>query len=216
MEVTYTVVLLRLCVQFLALPVYLLWYVGVWDPLCKRVFPYFMVLFAADYNKNMAAQKKKLFSNLKDFFVDPLGELKLLETGTSTGSNFQFFPNSCRVICTDFHSHLQQCLPKDREDLIQVVDSSVDVVIFSLVLCFIVEGVLREVYRILRLLFFLEHIAFLTFKLVFDGCCITRKTCSDTRKINFSDLCCIFWPLKWIRSTTMWMLLSQFFLTVCG
>ncbi|XP_042307158.1 methyltransferase-like protein 7A isoform X2 [Sceloporus undulatus] len=210
MEMSFLVVLLRLCVQFLALPIYLLWFLGIWDPICKKAFPYFMVYFSVHYNSKMSAKKKELFNNLSDF-ASPSGVLTILEIGTGTGTNFQFYPRGCKVICTDPNPNfkkfldknlsenpqvkLERCIVTGAEDLHQIPDASVDVVVCTLVLCSVtsIEGVLREVLRVLRpggAFYFMEHVAGPPsswslfwqqiydppWKVVFDGCHLTRET----------------------------------------
>nr|XP_020639761.1 methyltransferase-like protein 7A [Pogona vitticeps] len=179
MEASCLVLLLRTCIQIFLLPIYLLWYVGIWGSLCQRAFPYFMAVISVHYNKKMNAKKKELLSNLKDF-ASPAGELTLLEIGTGTGTNFQYYPRGCRVICTDPnpnfkkfleknlsenpHVKLERCLVAPAEDLHQIPDASVDVVVSTLVLCSVksTERVLEEVLRVLRpggAFYFMEHVA---------------------------------------------------------
>ncbi|XP_032994597.1 methyltransferase-like protein 7A [Lacerta agilis] len=231
--VTGLVFCLRLCLQVLALPIYVLSYLGVWQPYCKKIFPSFMEKFTASYNKKMSRQKQELFRNLLEF-AGPSGQLRLLEIGTGTGSNFQFFPANCRVTCTDPNPHFQRSLAKSMaqnqhlqfdsflvtpaENLHEVANSSVDVVVSTLVLCSVrdMQSVLSEVCRVLKpggAFYFLEHVAadhsswcyfwqrvlFPTWKLLFDGCCLTREIWSDLDKANFSDvkLQHIYVPLHW-------------------
>ncbi|KAL8163705.1 UNVERIFIED_CONTAM: Methyltransferase-like protein 7A [Gekko kuhli] len=127
----------------------------------------------------MLRQKQHLFRNVIEF-ADPSGKLTVLEIGTGTGSNFQFFPPNCRVICTDPNPHFQESLAKSLvqnnhleysqfitasgEDLSQILDASVDVVVSTLVLCSVknMEAVLREVCRVLKsggAFYFMEHVA---------------------------------------------------------
>ncbi|XP_062975955.1 thiol S-methyltransferase TMT1A-like isoform X2 [Elgaria multicarinata webbii] len=127
----------------------------------------------------MSAKKRELFSNLNDF-ASSAGTLKLLEIGTGTGSNFQFYPRGCRITCTDPnpnfnkflaknlsenpHLQLERCLVATAEDLHQISDASVDVVVCTLVLCSVksIEGSMREVLRVLRpggAFYFIEHVA---------------------------------------------------------
>uniref|UniRef100_A0A670I9W9 Methyltransferase type 11 domain-containing protein n=1 Tax=Podarcis muralis TaxID=64176 RepID=A0A670I9W9_PODMU len=154
MEATCLVVLLRLCVQILAFPAYLLWYLGIWEPLCKKLFPYFMSVMAISYNKQMSDKKREMFSNLKDF-ASPTGALTLLEIGTGTGFNFQFYPVGCKIICTDPNPNFQKFLNKSLAENphVQVPAASVDVVVSTLVLCSVKspEQAMKEVLRVLRL-----------------------------------------------------------------
>ncbi|XP_077184779.1 thiol S-methyltransferase TMT1A [Paroedura picta] len=171
---------LALCVQLLALPVYVLSFLGLWDPFCKKVFfPFFMEKTMVNYNQKMLRHKQDLFRNMMDF-ADPSGKLSVLELGTGTGTNFQFFPPNCRITCTDPNPHFKERLAKSMaknkhleygnfittpgEDLSQIPDASVDVVVCTLVLCSVknVEAVLREICRVLKpggAFYFLEHVA---------------------------------------------------------
>ncbi|XP_054831209.1 putative methyltransferase-like protein 7A isoform X1 [Eublepharis macularius] len=162
------VLFLTLCLQLLALPVYVLSYLGLWEPFCKKFFfPFSMEKFAVIYNWRMSRQKQELFRNMMEF-ADPSGKLTVLEIGCGAGTNFQFFPPNCKVICTDPNPRFRQSLTKrmaqnqhlqfdqfivaSGEDLSQVADASVDVVVSTLVLCSVknVEGVLKEVCRVLK------------------------------------------------------------------
>ncbi|KAJ7317887.1 hypothetical protein JRQ81_004049 [Phrynocephalus forsythii] len=179
MEASCLVLLLRTCMQIFLLPIYLLWYLGIWAPFCKKAFPYFMASMSVHYNTKMNTKKKELLSNLSDF-ASPEGELTLLEIGTGTGANFEFYPTGCRVICTDPnpnfktfldkslsqnpHVKLDNCLVASAEDLHQIPDASVDVVVCTLVLCSVENTgrVLSEVLRVLRpggAFYFMEHVA---------------------------------------------------------
>lgn len=160
--------LLQRCIQLLILPVYLLSYLGLWDPLCKKIFPYIMAKCSTQYNRKLFQQKQDLFSSLREF-AGPSGELRLLEIGTGTGTNFQFYPPGCRVTCTDPNPNFERFLLKSvtesphlqferfvvasGEDLRPVADSSMDVVVCTLVLCSVrsIEQVLKESLRVLRL-----------------------------------------------------------------
>ncbi|XP_006030794.1 methyltransferase-like protein 7A [Alligator sinensis] len=171
--------LLQRCVQLLALPVYLLAYLGLWDPFCKKVFPYAMARIANIYNLKFFEKKQELFSSLREF-SGPSGELNLLEIGTGSGANFQFFPPGCRLTCTDPNPNFEKFLLKSMaqnphlqyehfvvasgENLHSVADGSMDAVVCTLVLCSVssIERVLSEVLRVLRpggAFYFLEHVA---------------------------------------------------------
>uniref|UniRef100_A0A8C4U358 Methyltransferase type 11 domain-containing protein n=1 Tax=Falco tinnunculus TaxID=100819 RepID=A0A8C4U358_FALTI len=139
-------------------------------------------------NETPTKLKQELFCNLPDF-TGPSGELRLLEIGTGCGANFQFYP------------------PAAGEDLHQVPSGSMDAVVCTLVLCSVhnVNGTLKEVLRVLRpggAFYFLEHVAAdrsswkyfwqqvcsLTWKLIFDGCCLTRELQKNLEEANFSEL----------------------------
>ncbi|KAM5249753.1 thiol S-methyltransferase TMT1A isoform 2-T2 [Hipposideros larvatus] len=162
-----TVFILRLAVCILAFPVFLLNFLGLWNWISKKWFPYFLVRFSVTYNKQMAGQKQKLFSNLLEF-QGRSGKLSLLEVGCGTGTNFKFYPPGCRVTCVDpnpnFEKFLIKSIAENRhlqferfvvaagENMRPVADGSMDVVVCTLVLCSVQnqEQVLREACRVLR------------------------------------------------------------------
>ncbi|XP_025898574.1 methyltransferase-like protein 7A isoform X1 [Nothoprocta perdicaria] len=217
------VLLLRACLALLAMPIYLLSFLGIWKPFCKKVFfPYFLQKLSVIHNRKTHKQKQELFRNLPEF-ASASGGVKLLEIGTGCGANFQYYPPGCRVTCTDINPHFQQSLTQNMkqnqhlhyerflvaaaEDLSQVPSGSVDAVVCTLVLCSVldVDRALREVMRVLRpggVFYFLDHVAadrsswryfwqqscFPTWKLVFDGCCLTREIWKNLEQANFSEL----------------------------
>ncbi|KFQ01931.1 Methyltransferase-like 7A, partial [Leptosomus discolor] len=163
-----SVLFLRACLALLAMPIYLLSFLGIWGPFCKKVFfPFFLEKFSSTHENKAKKQKQELFRNLSDF-TSPSGELKLLEIGTGLGPNFQFYPPGCKVTCTDLnpnfqkgllrnmsknqHIHYEHFLVAAGEDLHQVPSGSVDAVVCTLVLCSVhdVNGTLKEVLRVLR------------------------------------------------------------------
>ncbi|XP_067832790.1 methyltransferase-like protein 7A [Heptranchias perlo] len=173
--------LVRLLLQFMmeifVLPVSILQFVGVWDPLYKRFFPYLMFRITAVINDKMGKVKKELFSKLPDFAGS--SGLTILEMGCGSGANFQYYPRGCKVICIDPNPNFEHFLEKSRaenehvkvekfivasgEDLSQVATGSVDVVVCTLVLCTVrdIDLVLNEVTRVLRpggAFFFMEHV----------------------------------------------------------
>ncbi|XP_053564210.1 putative methyltransferase-like protein 7A isoform X2 [Bombina bombina] len=172
------IIFLQICVGLLALPIHILAFLGLWDPVAKKLLPYLLERMTPTYNKHMKEQKRDLFSHLNEF-NSALGQLTLLEVGCGTGANFQFYPPGCKVICVDPNPNFKKFLSKslaenkhvDSRDFVvasgdnmpQVKDASVDVVVCTLVLCSVqdVEGVLAEVLRVLRpggAFFFLEHV----------------------------------------------------------
>ncbi|XP_063997661.1 thiol S-methyltransferase TMT1A-like [Pogoniulus pusillus] len=175
-----SVLLLRACLAVLAMPIYLLSFLGIWKPFCEKIcFPYVLEKIGEGHEKKAKPHKEELFSNLPNF-TGPSGELKLLEIGTGLGANFQFYPRGCKVTCTDVSQNFQQGLLKNMgknqhlhyegflvatgEDLRQVPSSSVDAVVGTLVLCSVgsVDQTLKEVLRVLRpggAFYFFEHVA---------------------------------------------------------
>ncbi|NXV06375.1 MET7A protein, partial [Cettia cetti] len=179
-EAGASVLLLRACLALLASPIYLLSFLGIWEPFCRKIFfPFILEKICVLHDKKSKKHKEELFSNLPDF-RGPSGTLRLLEIGTGSGSNFQFYPPGCKVTCTDINPSFQESLAKSMkknqhlqyerflvaagEDLSQVPSGSVDAVVCTLVLCSVhsVSSTLREVLRVLRpggAFYFLEHVA---------------------------------------------------------
>ncbi|XP_048658689.1 putative methyltransferase-like protein 7A isoform X3 [Marmota marmota marmota] len=168
----FTVFILQLAVRILSFPLYLLKFLGLWNQISKKWFPYYMMKFSATYNGQMAGKKQELFSKLQDF-AGPSGKLSLLEVSSGTGTNFKFYPPGCRVTCVDpnpnFEKFLFKSIAENRhlqferflvapgENMHQVADSSVDVVVCTTVLCSVEnqEQMLREGGAF----FFIEHVA---------------------------------------------------------
>ncbi|XP_026161799.1 methyltransferase-like protein 7A [Mastacembelus armatus] len=172
---------MRLCilvVNILCLPLHLIHAVGLYN-IYKRFFPFCIYRISKGYMRKMSNTKKELFRSLPEF-RQPGGQITLLELGCGTGTNFEFYPAGCKVICTDPNPHFQKYLKKSMgendhlayeqfvvasgEDMGQVQDESVDVVVCTLVLCSVnsVQQTLRETHRILRpggAFFFMEHVA---------------------------------------------------------
>ncbi|KAM4882817.1 thiol S-methyltransferase TMT1A-like isoform 2-T2 [Thomomys bottae] len=161
------ILVLRLVVHLVAFPVHLLNFLGVWNWMCRKWFPFFLSRFSVMYNTQMAGRKQELFEHLQEF-AGSSGKLCLLELGCGTGTNFKFYPPGCRVTCVDpnpnFEKFLFRSIAESRhlqferfvvaagEDMREVEDGSVDVVVCTLVLCSVQnqEQILREVRRVLR------------------------------------------------------------------
>ncbi|XP_026566951.1 methyltransferase-like protein 7A [Pseudonaja textilis] len=173
------ILVLQQCMKILILPIYVLAYFGLWDPICKKTFPFFMKKLSKSYNVKLHKEKETLFKNMQDF-TDPSGKLHLLEIGVGTGTNFQFYPPNTRVTCVDYnpnfqnfllesmaqntHLHFDNFVVASAENLSSVPDNSVDVVVCTLVLCSVnsPRAALKEVLRVLKpggAFYFMEHVA---------------------------------------------------------
>lgn len=174
------------------------------------------------YNEKLHKEKESLFKNMEDF-ADSSGKLRLLEIGVGTGANFQFYPPGCRVTCVDYNPNFKKFLLESMaknthlqfenfvvgpaEDLSFAPDSSLEVVVCTLLLCSVgnVEAVLKEVLRVLKpggVFYFIEHVAAgrstwtyfwqqvcdPTWRYVGDGCSLLRETWKDLENAGFSEL----------------------------
>ncbi|XP_028262203.1 methyltransferase-like protein 7A [Parambassis ranga] len=166
-----------LVVNVLCLPLHVIEAVGLYK-VYKRIFPFWVYKISIKYNEKMYDKKKELFRSLSEF-KRPSGQLIILEIGCGSGTNFEFYPPGCKVICTDPNPHFQKYLTRSMgnnghltyerflvasgEDLGSVEDESVDAVVCTLVLCSVtsIHQTLREANRILRpggAFFFMEHV----------------------------------------------------------
>ncbi|CAI9559668.1 unnamed protein product [Staurois parvus] len=159
--------ILQLIMAILMLPFYILYYLGIWGFIVKKIFPLFVSRISVSYNKVMENYKKRLFSNLSDF-AGSSKELRLLEVGCGTGANFRFYPSGCKVTCLDLNPNFQKFLRKSQADndhlkydgfllasvdnMTSVADASMDVVVCTLLTCSVpsTPAVLKEVQRVLR------------------------------------------------------------------
>lgn len=159
--------LLRLLLLLLTLPLHLMALLGCWQPLCKRYFPHLMAVLTPKCNRVMDSKKRELFGQIK-VPTGASGKVALLEVGCGTGANFKFYPAGCRITCLDpnpnFEKFLTKSMAENRhleyerfvvapgEDMKELADSSMDVVVITLVLCSVQSPrrVLQEVYRVLR------------------------------------------------------------------
>uniref|UniRef100_A0A8C5M046 Methyltransferase type 11 domain-containing protein n=1 Tax=Leptobrachium leishanense TaxID=445787 RepID=A0A8C5M046_9ANUR len=168
----------QICVGIATLPMHVLSFFGLWSPIGKKLFPYIMAWATKWINKQMGEHKRDLFSHLDDF-RGPSGELRILEIGCGTGTNFKFFPARCKVTFLDPNPNFKKFLSKSLsenehvnfenflvaggEDMSLVASGSQDVVLGTMVLCSVknIDGVLSEVKRVLRPgggYFFYEHV----------------------------------------------------------
>ncbi|KAM9813991.1 thiol S-methyltransferase TMT1A-like [Neosynchiropus ocellatus] len=189
----------------------------------KRLFPFLAYNITFAYNDKMQQLKRELFRGLGKF-ANRDGTLVLLEIGCGSGANFAFYPDGCTVVCTDpnphFHRYLKRSMEANphltysrfmtatAEDMRDVGDSSVDVVVCTLVLCSVrnVRKVLTEVRRVLKTggafyflehvvsdsssswIYFLQHVLEPLWYYLGDGCTITRATWKDLESAGFSQL----------------------------
>ncbi|KFO89390.1 Methyltransferase-like 7A, partial [Buceros rhinoceros silvestris] len=126
---------------------------------------------------------------------------------TCTDINPGFQQSLLRSMKKNQHIQYEDFLVAAGEDLHQVPSGSMDVVVCTLVLCSVrsLNDTLREVLRVLRpggAFYFLEHVAanpaswmyfwqqvyYPTWKLIFDGCCLTRAIQKDLELASFSEL----------------------------
>nr|KAF6374550.1 methyltransferase like 7A [Pipistrellus kuhlii] len=204
-----TVLLLQLAVRVLALPLYLLDFLGVWSWICKRCFPFFLARFSSVYNRQMASTKRGLFGSLQEH-AGPSGALCLLES-----------------IAENRHVQFERFVVAAGEDMRPVADGSVDAVVCTLVLCSVQnqERILQEVRRVLRpggAFYFLEHVAAErstwshfwqqvlepVWYLVFDGCSLTRESWKTVERAGFSKL-----QLQRLQAPLSWPLVRPH---ICG
>uniref|UniRef100_A0A8V5GRY4 Uncharacterized protein n=1 Tax=Melopsittacus undulatus TaxID=13146 RepID=A0A8V5GRY4_MELUD len=126
---------------------------------------------------------------------------------TCTDVNPSFQQNLLRSMAKNQHISYERFLLAPGEDLHQVPSGSMDAVVCTLVLCSVHKqsSILKEALRVLRpggAFYFLEHVAaersswkhfwqqvwYPTWKLLFDGCCLTKETWKALEEANFSEL----------------------------
>ncbi|KAM9319911.1 thiol S-methyltransferase TMT1A-like [Gastrophryne carolinensis] len=170
---------LQLLLAVIMYPLHFLQYAGLLHLIIRTWFPYFMTKFSNAYNKVMDEEKKKLFSTLSDF-AGSSKELRLLEIGCGTGTNFKYYPSGSKVTCLDINPNFEKYLSKSLAEnshityenffvasadcMTTVADASMDVVVCTLVACSLKNtlDVLKEAKRVLRpggAFYFIEPVA---------------------------------------------------------
>ena len=135
----------------------------------KLTFAYFFNYFAKLYNRRMRSRKKNLFDGLNQLKANRGdGKLVILEVGSGSGANFEFFPPGSEVICLDPNRYFEPILLDNVhrypgitvsefhhgvvENMRDFVGTgSVDAAVCTLVLCS-VQDVVRGLQEILRVL----------------------------------------------------------------
>lgn len=124
---------------------------------------------APDYDQRMARHKRRLFAGLQQIKAARAdGCLVILEIGSGSGANFQYYPDGAQMICIErnrlFETPLRasvQLRPEieisqfhvaSAENMRDVTSNSVDAVVSTKVLCSVadVDKCLQEILRVLK------------------------------------------------------------------
>uniref|UniRef100_T1IX62 Methyltransferase type 11 domain-containing protein n=1 Tax=Strigamia maritima TaxID=126957 RepID=T1IX62_STRMM len=120
----------------------------------------------------LAPQKQILFSKLSEQKshspqLRKENSIRILEIGPGPGTNFEFFPKNCKLVCYDPNSyfktalfqrlkqfpdvHLERLVNSGAESLVDTEDESVDAVVSAFVLCSVqnLDAVFKEINRVL-------------------------------------------------------------------
>ncbi|XP_037079761.1 methyltransferase-like protein 7A [Pollicipes pollicipes] len=182
--------------------------------------------------RSFESTKKELFSSLKavksaHLELQKKNALNILEVGVGTGTNLEYYPAGSRLLCVDPNAafekyfrreceqkaaHLDpdiQFVTERGESMPSVADSSVDVVVITLVLCSVshLDQMLREILRVLvpgGKFYFFEHIGDEPgtwrrriqnalsdsglWPLLFDGCVLNRDVEPVLTAVGFSAI----------------------------
>ncbi|KAF0295055.1 Methyltransferase-like protein 7A [Amphibalanus amphitrite] len=205
------------------------------ESLRGRAFAYFMEYLAKEeLRKSLQQSKIDLFSSMKlikssDQELSKKNALNILEIGVGTGMNLEFYPAGSRLHCVDPNQAFEvyfrrECLQKAAhldpdirfvaergESMPSVADSSVDVVVTTLVMCSVthLDQMLREIRRVLvpgGKFYFLEHVGHPSgtwrrrlqnvlsnsgfWPAVFDGCVLNREVEEVMQTGGFSQVDC--------------------------
>lgn len=190
----------------------------------KQFFAKFLSEFCKRYNKTTDSLKTELFRHLDGIECD---KIKILEIGGGSGANFKYMTRPAEILLVDPNPSFDQYFKENKakypnldvhefiqgygEDLLEagIEDSSVDVVVMTLVLCSVQDQkkCLKEIKRVLKpggKFLFMEHIAASEGSLLrkiqnlmmfgglweclVDGCCLDRETDQALVQANFSHL----------------------------
>lgn len=135
---------------------------------------------APDYDQRMSRRKRRLFDGLRQLkAARGDGRLVIIEIGSGSGANFQYYPDGAQIICIERNSlfeaplrsslaqrpgvEISQFLVASAENMRDVPSNSVDAVVSTKVLCSVtdVDRCLQEILRVLKpggKLFYLEHV----------------------------------------------------------
>lgn len=124
---------------------------------------------APDYNQRMSKRKRRLFDGLEQLKAARGDDrIVILEIGSGSGANFQFYPDGARIICIErncmFEGPLRASLEQrpgvdisqfhvaSAENMRDVASDSVDAVVSTKVLCSVgdVDKCLQEILRVLK------------------------------------------------------------------
>ena len=124
---------------------------------------------APDYDQRMARRKRRLFDGLHKIKAALGGEhMVILEIGSGSGANFQYYPDGAQIICIEhnclFEAPLRASIKQrpgleisqfhiaSAENMRVVECNSVDAVVSTKVLCSVtdVDRCLQEILRVLK------------------------------------------------------------------
>jgi SAM-dependent methyltransferase len=177
----------------------------------QRVFAWALARLNARYERFVSKYKRQLFADVSG---------SVLEIGPGTGANLRYLPDGVRWMGVEPNPFMQSYLREEADklrlpidirigtaDTLPVADSSVDVVISTLVLCCVPspQRCLQEVLRVLKpggRFVFIEHVAappgtrlrriqnLVTplWKRLGDGCHPNRETRVDLEHAGFEKV----------------------------
>jgi len=124
---------------------------------------------APDYDQRMSTRKRRLFDGLHQLKTARRdGVITILEIGSGSGANFQYYPDGTRIICIEHNRlfegplrasakqrpavEISQFHVASAENMRDVASSSVDAVVSTKVLCSVadVDKCLQEILRVLK------------------------------------------------------------------